>query len=411
MQIKKYEAVDMPSAIRMIKSELGSDAVILSTKNIRKGKGNFGLFGRSMVEVTAAVDPDHGKNNSSRFRKELFSSVRRTAQTPDLPAWIHPLKHELKELKDGMEALQLYRSDTPEVQRLAEELSSFKQLLHEAIGNNEGKGVENRSPVLRKIGDHLSQNEVDPRVVEKLLSGIENRLPEDSFATDPKAESTLRRIMQNILRVQNGIRLEGEGPKKIAFIGPTGVGKTTTIAKIAADYSLARKKKVALVTIDTYRIAAIEQLKIYAKIIGIPVDVVVHEEDLDRIFQKHRNKDLILIDTAGRSHRDISQLKELRRVFAGRQDIERHLVLSATTKQSDISSILRNFKSIDFHYLLFTKIDEGSRFGTILNAALESGKYISYMTNGQRVPEDIREARVEDIMDLILAANSGWNTA
>ncbi len=407
MQIKKYEAVDMPSAIQMIKKELGPEAVILSTRQIRRGKGSFGLFGRPMVEVTAAVDFQAGEERKKKDDESLDwmrgRSTRRLRE--DFPLWLQPLKQDLQEIREEMDLLRTCRSDPPEMRDLLVELNSFRQVIQSCLQQDAGDRFRDYPASFQKIGRRLIAQDVDPHIVEKLLRGVRDRLSHERFETERKLETTLERILKNLLPVQGGIRVEKPGPRKVALIGPTGVGKTTTLAKIAAEYALNQKLKVALITVDTYRIAAIEQLKIYAKIIGIPVEVVIRSEDLNRSFRKYKGYDLILIDTAGRNHRNGSQIRELKDVFAGWKDIEMHLVLSAVTKQADLIHMIQNFNSLDYQYLLFTKIDEGSRFGTILNGVLQSGKAVSYLTDGQRVPEDIRKATGDDLARLILPSD------
>ncbi len=407
MQIKKYEAVDMPSAIQMIKRDLGPEAVILSSRQLRKGRGHFGLFGRPMVEVTAAADREEPAGRPVR-RRERRAAVPWQAPEEDrvtsaeASPWIGPIREELQEIRSGMEQLQRGQGSPQELQVLIEEFQSVRHLLESSL--REGQtSLATYPPCLRHMGQRLLVSDVDERIVHKLLSGMQSRLPESCYATEQTAEISMRRVIENALQVQGGLELDRKGARKLALIGPTGVGKTTTLAKIAAEYALSKKHKVALVTIDTYRIAAIEQLKIYANIIGIPVEVVVHPEDLARACGRHDDKELILIDTAGRSHRNAAQIRELETVLGGARDLEKHLVLSTTTGPEDLAGILRNFKSVGYDYLLFTKVDEGSRFGTILSAVLQTGRAVSYLTNGQRVPEDIQEANVRDLAALILA--------
>ncbi len=408
MQIKKYEAVDMPSAIRMIKSELGPEAVILSTRQLRKGKGHFGLFGRPMVEVTAAADRVEPSARTPRRRERRTadpSPVRENdrSASEEISPWVGPIREELQEIRSGMEQLQRVRANPEGFQVLMEEFQSVRHLVESSLTESGQSSLAKYPSFLRQMGQRLLYSEVDERVVQKLLQGIQTRLPESCYSTAGTAEISMKRVIENALQVQGGLRLAGEGPRKVALIGPTGVGKTTTLAKIAAEYALTKKHKLALVTIDTFRIAAIEQLKIYANIIGIPVEVVVHADDLARACDQHRDKELILIDTAGRSHRNVAQIRELETVFRGSRDLEKHLVLSTTTGPADLAGILRNFKSVGYDYLLFTKVDEGCCFGSILSAVLQTGKAVSYLTNGQRVPEDIQQADAADLATLILA--------
>ncbi len=412
MQIKKYEAVDMPSAIQMIKRELGPEAVILSTRQLRKGRGHFGLFGRPMVEVTAAADRAEPSPHAAR-PSEHPAAVSSAApqhdrrRSPDISPWLAPIQAELQEIRAGMEQLQGSQSSPQALQVLMEEFHSVRHLLESSLREGRESSLAKYPPFLRQMGQRLLVSEVDEGIVQKLLQGMQTRLPESCYGTAQTAEISMKRVLENALKVQGGLRLNGKGPRKVALIGPTGVGKTTTLAKIAAEYALSKKHKVALVTIDTYRIAAIEQLKTYANIIGIPVEVVVHGEDLARACDGHRDKELILIDTAGRSHRNAVQIRELEAALQGRRDLEKHLVLSTTTKPADLADILRNFKPVGYDHLLFTKIDEGSHFGTILSAVLQTGTAVSYLTNGQRVPEDIQQADTGDLAALILAARRG----
>jgi flagellar biosynthesis protein FlhF len=403
MQIKKYEAVDMPSAIKMIKSDLGSDAVILSTRKVRKGEGTFGLFGRAVVEVTAAVDRPSLEEDEANFQKQSPSGLKTTSGViDDLTGWLNPLRQEMREIRKGMGQLQALHERAPEMGTLRKELTAIKEVVQSRLEQEKDSRFKAYPPSLGLMATRLLVNDVDQRSVSRLLQAIQSKLPPASYGSPKRLEAAMRRILANIFKVQEGFRFSPGRPNKVALIGPTGVGKTTTIAKLAAAYSLTEKKKVALVTIDTYRISAVEQLKIYGKILGIPVDVVVHGDDLDRTFRKHQDKDLILVDTAGRNHRSISQMRDLQKLLGRREDVEQHLVLSTTTKRADVSSIIENYRAVDFHYLIFSKIDEGSSYGAILNAVLQSGKDISYLTDGQRVPEDLREATVKDLVDLVM---------
>lgn len=404
MQIKKYEAVDMPSAIKMIKSDLGSDAVILSTRNIRKGDRAFGLFGRGMVEVTAALDWAPVESDDAPLAGSRSDGMggSRSSGVEDLPSWLYPLKQDIQEIRDAMGLLQSLQEKEAGEHRLLQELTDIKTVVQTHLKGRGAGGNSETPPLLRQLKQRLVLNDVDDRTIATLFEAILDKLPGSLMASPKKVEDTVREILERIFTVQGGIRLSGEGPKKVALIGPTGAGKTTTIAKLAAAYALTGKKKVALVTIDTYRIAAIEQLKIYAGIIGIPVEVVVREADLERTFEKHRDKDLILIDTAGRSHRNLSQMRELEAMLGSGSSVEKHLVLNATIKGTDMASMIENYRPIDFDYLLFSKIDEGNSYGTMLDAVLQSGKPVSYLTDGQRVPEDLREPSVKDLVDLVL---------
>ncbi|MDX1762847.1 MAG: flagellar biosynthesis protein FlhF [bacterium] len=404
MQIKKYEAVDMPSAIKKIKSELGSDAVILSTRTIRKGDRAFGMFGRAMVEVTAAVDWAPAQGEETPLTGRRFRGERGTGGggVEELSTWLYPLKQDIHEIRAAIERLQSWQEKEQGRPRLVEELTSNKTAVQTHLQKRRDRGASQTPPLLKPLRRRLALNDVDDGTIAKLLNTIQDKLPSILHDSPKKLEGAVRETLAQIFTVQGGLSLSGEGPKKVALIGPTGAGKTTTIAKLAAAYALTKKKKVALVTIDTYRIAAIEQLKIYAEIIGIPVDVVVREKDLDNTIDRYRDKDLVLIDTAGRSHRNLSQMRELERMLGPESKVEKHLVLNTTLKRTDMASIIENYRPVGFDHLLFSKIDEGSSYGTILDAVLRSERPVSYLTDGQRVPEDLREASVKDLVDLVL---------
>jgi flagellar biosynthesis protein FlhF len=199
------------------------------------------------------------------------------------------------------------------------------------------------------------------------------------------------------------IRLQVSGkPEVVVLVGPTGMGKTTTLAKLAAYHAIQARRQVAMMTIDSYRIGAAEQLKIYGKIMGLPVDVVERSRDLREALRRRQNVDLILIDTAGRSHRDRYRLQELRGFLDGFA-ATKHLVLSCHTKERDLEEIVSRFSSLGLDRLLFTKLDEATTFGTTVNIGFLTNLPISYLTIGQKVPEDIREATPEIISDLIFS--------
>jgi flagellar biosynthesis protein FlhF len=205
-------------------------------------------------------------------------------------------------------------------------------------------------------------------------------------------------IIAGLLGKPDTIQDKSNGkPVTVIFVGPTGVGKTTTLAKIAANYLLNRKKTVGLITADTYRIAAVEQLKTYAEILGIPVSVAYTPAEMKEAVSLHSDKDLILIDTAGRSHKNKAQFEELKALIAASAADEVYLVLSATTSQRNCREILNSYSFLSDYKLLFTKADETPVLGIILNVRYMTGKSLSYITTGQSVPDDIETANIDKI--------------
>ena len=214
----------------------------------------------------------------------------------------------------------------------------------------------------------------------------------DAEIADPAAlHAFFRRTIEDLVAVNppNFSRINGQ--YRLALIGPTGVGKTTTLAKLAAHYLSRFSHSIALITIDTYRIAAVEQLKVYGEIMHLPVEVVITPEQLDQALARHSDKELVLIDTAGRSPKDSLCIEELATFLRPELGIDKHLVLSATTREIELFDILKRFDGLGIDRTIFTKIDECSHLGALLNVQIHSGKPLSFVTNGQRVPEDLLE--------------------
>jgi flagellar biosynthesis protein FlhF len=206
-----------------------------------------------------------------------------------------------------------------------------------------------------------------------------------------------------LVRMSGPIQIVRDRRKVVAFIGPTGVGKTTTIAKIAAGFALFAKARVALVTADTYRIAAIEQIRSYAEIVGIPCEVVHSPRDMERVLADLADYELVLIDTAGRSPNNPARMYELKNMIDAAMPEEIHLVLSSTTRRRDLDNLMDRFAAVGFDRVILTKLDESMTFGAIFNVHAKCAKPFSYFTNGQSVPEDIETATQSHVAGMILA--------
>ncbi len=282
-----------------------------------------------------------------------------------------------------------------EIKDLQNQLEEMKSMLMEMSRN---KGKEDAVPTLQSA---MQAQEVTDRVMQDMISklnGTEILAPRNSL----KAVSALEKYIRKAIRVANGITLYSNRPKVVALIGPTGVGKTTTLAKIAARFVLEQGARVALITADTYRISAVEQLKTYSDILGLPLEIVYNPDALKKAIDKHKDKQLILIDTAGRSQYNEYQMKELSGLLSIDADIEKHLVMSATTKTSDGMELLENFSICQPDRVIFTKVDETGTHGIILNILHRRKVALSYVTNGQSVPDDIEPASVEKLAELLL---------
>ena len=378
MQIKRFKAQDMTDALRLIKLEFGSEAVILSAKNLKKGRGILGLLANPGVEVTAATDSYHPEAGGK------------------IPSSIKTALHDYQQGRFGYYAPHARGS-----------ITSLKQ--QKTAIKNRPEHMTNRNSVsqstayeLLMIRRQMVSHGVDEALTLELMEKTERIASIKPLTNNDEIKSCLVHILGEMGISCNHTETQHKKQKLIAFVGPTGVGKTTTVAKLATYHALQMAKRVALITLDNYRIGAIDQLEIYAKIIGIPIEVATSARELKMALKKFRNEDLILIDTAGISQGNESQFNELASLLDKLRHVEIQLLLSATTKDDDLNDILKRFRLIPVSGLIFTKLDESTTYGNILNQLSRSKFPVSYFTNGQQVPEDIEIASLDKLLDLIL---------
>ncbi|MDT3699262.1 MAG: flagellar biosynthesis protein FlhF [Thermincola sp.] len=377
MRVKRFTAATQQEAMMKVKMDMGKDAVILHTRKFKEGGWLFGLFGKVMFEITAAIE-DVPTVPASRAAVPCSQAVavadiavagQSSAVVPVLP------------INDESE--------------LREDIQEMKQMLNEVMSQiDASQDVKNFPKPLQKYYQVLIDNDVEEKLVKKIFKELMKRLSQEEMQDDECVEKALEKQILKILKKSKPISFKKQGfhQQSVALIGPTGVGKTTTIAKLAATYSIVDKKKVALITADTYRVAAVEQLKTYGEIIGISVEVVFTPAELQAAISRHPDKDLILIDTAGRSHKNTEQMVELKSFLDIAVPSDVFLVLSATTRSKDMTEIVNSYSDIPLTRLVFTKLDETSSFGAILNVIASTQKSLSYITVGQNVPDDIEVA-------------------
>lgn len=423
MQIKKYQAVDMQEALRQVKEEMGSEAIILSVKKIKKGSKSFGIFGRNVLEVTAAKDTgvkdqrseDRGQGLGVRGQDESLGVRGKGLGVKDqdkLVGWRDednntPLRSRASRLTENSSyASRLTEDMSQALTPIQRELEELKRLVHWLYKQN-SRSLKDLK--LRDLKGNLAflyaqvrQNGVEEELAYRLLKKVKESIPDAYIKKDGYAGALVAKMMKKAIKVTGPFEWEEGKQKLVAFVGPTGAGKTTTIAKLAADSILNKGKRVSLITIDTYRIAAVEQLKIYARILGTPMDVVLSPSELKEVVKNRKDMHLILIDTAGRNQKDAVQMAELGKYFDKDKPFEIHLVLSATSKEEDMEDVIARFNNVPIHRLLFTKLDETTSFGAIFNHSVKTGIPLSYFTTGQRVPEDIEVATPERVVELIL---------
>ena len=282
------------------------------------------------------------------------------------------------------------------IKKLENEIAQMKALLAQVIGKDANHGLS--------LHEALRRQEVSEEILNDMAAHAEaGETLADSQSRE--AKTTLVKYLKENINFSDGIKLNRHGVRIVALLGTTGVGKTTTLAKIAAKFVLEQGITAALITADTYRISAVEQLRTYSDILGLPLEIVYSPAELSKAINKHRNKDLILIDTAGRSQHNDYQMKELQEFLAANQRIEKHIVLSTTTKISDANDILKKFAVCEPDKIIFTKTDETASVGLVVNLLYNQKLSISYVTNGQSVPDDITPANAEILADLLLRKN------
>ena len=378
MQIKRFEAENMTEALRLVKQEFGSEAVILSARSLEKKRGVFWPVKRPGAEVTAAKDTscteakEAPPNKMRKFYKNqsLRSNLEDSSKKKSSVSLLHGDANALKNRHNNH---MVKRNHVP--QNNARELFALHQ---------------------RMLFQGIEEN-----IALDLIEKINRIMSSENVLKNEELKSCLIHAFEKTGLRASPIKMEQGKQKIVAFVGPTGVGKTTTIAKLAAIQAIKMRKRVALITLDNYRIAGIEQLKIYAKIIGIPIEIASTGKEFKECLNRLKDKDLILIDTAGMSQGNEYQFNELRIFFDKIRHVETHLLLSATTKENDLIDILARFKVFPISKLLFTKLDESTSYGNMLNQIIQSKIPVSYFTNGQQVPEDIEIATLERLVDLI----------
>lgn len=431
MIIKKFQAKTETEAIMLAKADLGKDAIVMNIKTI-KPKGLFKIFRKTQVEVTAAVDEANEKEKNREAKTDSKVSSQFNAKIDEK---LHPERKkeddevkEAKELEEKLNSLAKLLEEQIESQKKEEKKQSAaatKEVKEEALkdageketgtDNTEGEEVSKKDSLKNKsidlIIDQLTDNEVTYTYAKQIIDEITHT--GNIRTLDDMLVCVYQKIILKLGQMKPiSFDEDDKKPKVIFFIGPTGVGKTTTIAKLSSKLILEEKKKIAILTADTYRIAAVEQVKTYANILSIPVEVVYEIKDLDVILPRYKEYDYILVDTAGRSHKNKEQVDDLKKLFEAfsKYSILTYLVLSATTKYRDLKKITSLYEDISEYSLIFTKLDETDAVGNILNIKLDTGMPLSYVSYGQNVPDDIEIMSAQIIAKQVLGGGDGYGS-
>ena len=441
MRIKKYEVVDMAEAVRLIKEDLGPEAVILSTKKIMKNN-SFGLFSKPVLQVTAAVDADervrksapkeesqprqaHGAN-AYRKTDDLFKQKK---QKPDFepielaeeeqyeevysepvnrPRKAQPRQEpkaapaDTEKLAQLINTLGLNRFENliTDVSEIKKQMLEMKSALSENI-------VVDLPKILKEFYNIMTKNGVDDIICYKFLKKIEKRAT--SGLTRNQVRNLITQLLADLIPVENDY-FTSLKQKVVAFVGPTGVGKTTTVAKMAANLSLKLKKKVCLITIDNFRIGAVEQLRTYAEIVDIPLYVASSPQELVEIIEQAKDFEYVFVDSMGRSQFDAKQIDDLLEFLSVDKAISIALVLSMSSNHNEMFETYERYAKLDPEYLVFTKLDETKYFGPLINLPIRKKTPLLLLSMGQNVPDDMELPDGKKIARKIIAEIPGtWS--
>ena len=386
MKMKKFTAPSIAEAMKQIRIELGDDAVIINSKVVISKKF-FGLVQKKHFEVLAGIDSIERKPApTTNFNNTSFSLDQPILKQVDMG-----LQQQAPQLPE--ESHQQEQSALSN--ELKKEIADLKQIMQ----SMKKQSIQADYPVeLTDILSYLKNQELD----EELVTQIGDELFALSTKTSYSKEALFLET-KRILRAKiEALPLTGldYNKKYIHVLGPTGVGKTTTIAKMAARSVLEKKKKIGFVTTDTYRIAAIEQLKTYAGLLQAPVEIVYSATDYEEALKRLDYLDIIFVDTAGRNYKEQKYVDDLQKLVKFDEHSESFLVLSMTSKQKDLETIIEQFKAVPVEKFIFTKVDETNSIGTMFNLMIKYNKGLAYYTNGQEVPEDIEQANLDNLLDL-----------
>ena len=358
MQIKSFHAESFSAAMEQVKKELGEHALILKSQSLNEAMGRG--KNRKGVEITATIDPSY------RESSDIISEEQSTQTTSNFLNGIDvkPMLMTLLSQTDRARAFGLK----------GYQISLYNKLIERGI---------NEEMLSRMFGR---------------LNSKKNQTRNRNAETD---EKVIYKFMERAIVCSGPTIAQNGYPKIIALVGPTGVGKTTTIAKLAAQYALKRTKQVAIISLDTYRIGAVDQLKVYGEIMKVPVETAEDDRQYRKALHKHYNKDLIFVDTTGKSYKDPAHAGRLKEILRTSGPAEIHLALGANLKERVWEESHRQFSLLKIDRTLITKLDESTDFGSLFNYSLQTRIPYSFFTNGQRVPEDIELASPDRVIQLI----------
>ncbi|MBN2291538.1 MAG: flagellar biosynthesis protein FlhF [Pirellulales bacterium] len=427
MEVKTYRASSMQEALMLVRSDLGPDAAVLHTREVQTGRF-FGLMsGKRRIEVTASA----GVNVPSRLPlrpKESNSQVAPPSSQADAltarSAELHPFDTQMPLHKNSSfrnvsantgGTSHMFSFDpnhstdmngTYPNGHVQDQLSDLRQMVQDLCRQSHGTRQHDLPDSLFKIFTDLIEADIDEQLARNLVEQVKREIPEGELSDSMMVKARIARLVESYIKVSGPIEVTPGNQRLVALVGPTGVGKTTTIAKLAANYRLKKRQSVGLITVDTYRIAAVEQLRTYADIIDLPMQVVSTPREMREAVHRLAGLDLILMDTAGRSPRDEIKIQELKAFLTEAGADEVHLVLSSGAGSRALRQTAQQFAAVGTTSLILTKLDESTALGNLLPLFQSSNLPLSYLTNGQNVPDDIETAEAARLAQLILAGET-----
>ena len=395
MEIKTYRAHSMHEALMLVRRELGPEAAVLHTREVQTNR-LFGLIrGPRQIEVTASA----GVNVPSRLPAQNPVESR-MGESPAAVTAVEPVP-----APRPIQAVASRPAVTAS-EEVKNQISDLQGMLQELCRRSVNGRPQDLPESLFHVFTDLIEADVSEEVARELVERVRNEAPGTELSDPVLLKARIARMIESEIPIAGPIAITPGRRRLVALVGPTGVGKTTTIAKLAANYRLKEKRSVGLITVDTYRIAAVEQLRTYADIIDLPMQVVSTPREMREAVRRLEGLDLVLMDTAGRSPRDEIRIQELRSLLTEAAADEVHLVLSSVTAARTLEQTARQFSAVGTTRLTITKLDEATGLGNLLPLLRTSGLPLSYMTNGQNVPDDIETADPRRLSRLLLALES-----
>ncbi len=414
MNIKRVTGNSEYEAMQKARDEFGSSAYILHTKKVKES-GLFKWFKKPMYEVIVGIETDRELREKQR-KDEEYSSIKESQEST---------KKELDELRhaiDGMKDLFKEELDkkTEEIQKLYERQEEDREEKKKTVFDdvrtvldvNHSNSVDDSSPIIQEEGEKDLLDDVDmitklrdakcqDEVIEKIKQMVLDNESIDDQSSEEEKNKAVKAAIRDFVGEPYTIEKLKKSPRILFFVGPTGVGKTTTIAKIAAKLSLLNDFKIAMITTDTFRIAAVDQLKAYANILSVPISVVYKGDEIEETLEEYKKYDFILVDTAGRNHREKDFKKYIKSFLDNIHDPVVFLLLNLGLSIDDLKLITDSYSFIDDYNIIYTKLDETTSSGNMLNIRNITGRPAAFITNGQSVPKDIMTASKNNVLSIL----------